>query len=201
MGIFDKFKIKVNGLSSTFPINLDQISTKLWQKINIEWDFEDPLLLFCLMSDRSYEEICNQKIEDVSYENIIKLTRWFFRYVIIDEEGNKCLGFPNVPTPTQILGVDVPKLEGKKTSTMSQVTVGQAFLNDKIYSKNKNIQTSIAVLVANVLQPIIDKEKWSAEKVYELEKRIENLPITETFPLAVFFCTKFQNFVIYGLQY
>ena len=202
MGIFDKLKIKINGVNSSFPINLDQVSTNLWQKINKNWDFEDPLLLFCIITGKDYKEVCNQKVEQKSFETIVKVTNWLYRYVIIDEKGKKVFGFPEIPIPSQILGIEVPKLVGEKTSTMSKITMGQVFLNNKVYSDTDNIQTKISLLVANVMQPLQnDKNEWDSAKVYELEKQILNLPITQTFPLAVFFCEKFPNFVMRGLKY
>jgi len=98
---------------------------------------------------------------------------------------------------------DVPKkevtFEGKTLKFPKKLDFtrfGQKAMVKNLLQNNEKIETIIAEVFAIYAQPIVDG-KFISDRIPELTKKVEELPIIEVFPYAVFFFKKLKGLKIH----
>jgi hypothetical protein len=99
--------------------------------------------------------------------------------------------FEKLPIPKTInyKGKEYKGVKDIGLETFGQKIIFQDYLN-KSLEKETNIIQTFPYIVAIYLQPIITESEFNTDKVEELEKEINEMPVTVVIPLATFFLQK-----------
>lgn len=174
------------------PINTDQ-----FQKTVADWDGEDLVKLFSILSGIEYKALSNTH-DFVLEEQLLASTRFVY---------DTAMDFRDAAPPHWI------ELNGKKIRIpvkIGDLSIGQNIHVRQAMEKSKVYEELISFVVAIYLQPLYDGADFDYHRAMELEQDIKKLPIEKTYPLGVFFLRKLTkpgrsilsrlNFLITRLQ-
>lgn len=162
------------------------LATHRFQRLHKEWGFDkpvaerDPFQLFCILNDLPFKKVEPTEENEAAVWSAIK---WYFdtQFDLTTEEVPKVIQIDDKM-------IDLPEnpalLSSGQNIALRQAIDGTTYLNE-----------NIAIALAIYLQPIYDntnrepgkkKVRFEMKRARELEKKIEQLPITVTGPAGFF---------------
>lgn len=157
----------------SIPDGWAAMPTITYMKMAKEWDGKDTVSLFSILSGVSYRALYHSKDRELE-AGLLAATQFIYE----EKPTFKSQGKPDKFT---FRGAEytVPK-------DLTGLSIGQ---NIHVYQRLTGAKTYdelIALALAVYLQPIIDGKDFDLDRALELEKEIERMPITETYPLGFF---------------
>lgn len=161
------------------PVSWETTSTGKFETMASEWDKEDLIKLFSILSGIGYTAINTSTDRDLE-ENLIRCTR----FVFTDSD------FKTAPVPEILTingkDVQIPKNVGS-LSIGQNIHVRQEI--DRIVQlrgEKATYEELISYACAMYLQPLVDEMEFNYERAIALREKIKELPITVTYPIGFF---------------
>jgi len=177
--------VKINGEKKEVPCCYAELTTKQYQRIVSEWDFEKPIedrdffALFNIITDNQFTHFENTPENEVTVWNVV---RW-----IVEEPFQFSKELPKVLVINGKI-IDIPK-------DIRALSIGQNIMLKQTLSKSKVMEANLAEAVAIYIQPLYDGKKFNGERAKELIKEIEQLPAHIVYPIGFFL---FKNVLKHG---
>lgn len=182
----------------TKPIQLPtawwEVSTRVYQNIVKDWDGEDILKLFSILTGIEYKTLAETKdyeLEAALYESVrfIYDSEPYFKAAPIPEylELNQKTFYLPVFSWINNSKRRVPKDIGK-------LSIGQNIHIRQAMDEVKTFDELISLTVAIYMQPIIDGGDFDHDKAMILHEKVLDLPITDTYPVGFFFAKPLMNY-------
>ena len=190
------FKIHSNkGIRElNLPISWETLSTDKFIKIVTDWDGEDLVKLFSILSGMEYKTL-SQTHDFILEEQLLNATRFIY---------DSPMDFKEAPPPHWV------EVGGKKIRIpvkIGSLSIGQNVhvrkAMDKCIADKVGYDRLIGFIVAIYLQPFYELSQAELDKqpAFEglefdfhnamlLEQEVLKMPITKTYPLSVFFLRK-----------
>lgn len=159
------------------PVCWEEVTVAQFQRMALEWDGEDWIKLFSILSGKEYAGIASSK----SYKLESSL------YAAVRFVFEQPFNFERIPMPQFIVingkTVQIPKKIGR-------LSIGQAIQVRKYIESVGDDRAAISRAVAVYLQPLIDGRDFDYERALEIEKAVLSLPIVKIFPVGFFLLKK-----------
>ncbi len=161
------------------PVSWGTTSTGKFETMASDWDKEDLIKLFSILSGIGYSAINTSTDRDLE-ENLIRCTR----FVFTDSD------FKTAPVPEFITinGKDIPIPKNVGALSIGQnIHVRQEI--DRIVQlrgEGATYEELISYACALYLQPLVDEMEFNYERALILREEIKKLPITTTYPIGFF---------------
>ena len=156
------------------PPKTNQCTTAQYQKLAVDWDGEDLVKLFSILSGMEYKALANTH-DFILEEQLLAATRFIY---------NDFQDFKEASPPHWI------EINGKQIRIPKQIgalSIGQSIHVRQALDKLKVYEELIAFVVAIYLQPLYDGTEFDFHRAMELEQDVLKLPIAKTYPLGIFF--------------
>lgn len=179
--------IRVNGKTYKCPTSWFDTTTGQYQRIKSVKE-PDILKLFCVLIGCDFDEIASSRLPSV------ERAMWdVAKYVLTEPEY-----FRSMPIPDSIR---IDGVRYKIPKKIDNLTIQQnMIIRQALAQPDVSLEQLISLAMATFIQPIIDG-KFDVEKSRELEKRIQEMPIDETFPIGFFLLNRALTFGRVGLRY
>lgn len=176
------------------PISWETLSTGQFINMATDWDGEDLVKLFSILSGIEYKTL--EKTHDfILEEQLLNATKFVY---------DSPMDFKDAPPPHW---VEVGKKKIRIPVKVGSLSIGQSIhvrkAMDKCIADKVGYDRLIAFIVAIYLQPFyeLSQEELDKQPAFEglsfdfhnamlLEEEVLKMPITKTFPLAAFFLRK-----------
>jgi hypothetical protein len=179
--------LDVNNYRLECPVCWEETTTAQYQRVKAVKD-ADLVKIFCALLNLKVDEV-----EQASASEIETVIYQVASYLFNSEEY-----FRAYPVPDYFsIGkhkVIVPK-------KIESLTVAQTMYLRQQFKDGDYLEQYISIAIAVYLQPLIDGDKFHVERALELEKRIAELPIEDTFPLGFFLLNRLNRFGRNGFRY
>lgn len=170
--------LKVNGNKIRIPGCKEEVSTGIYQRIIRDWSEQlklspekrDYFKLFSIMAGIEPKGFDLPLDKQVTLENAI---RWF-----IDDPFSLSNEVPKVLSVGKKIIV-IPK-------DIGALGIGQNIFMRQQIEKSKYLEENISIAVATYLQPTFSGGKFDIDKVMELDKIIQEIPVYLTYPIGFF---------------
>lgn len=163
------------------PESWEEVTVEMFIRIVKEWDGEDWIKLFSILTKQDYDGIFNSK--DGNLEG--KLYR-VIEFVLVKFD------FEALKPPSFIMfnsrQVEIPKNIGR-------LSIGQTIQARKSLEGIEDIREGISIVTAIYLQPLIDKSKYDHLRAIEVEQEVLQMSIVHVFPVGFFLLKKLN---VYG---
>ena len=164
------------------PENWEETSVDQFQRIVKDWDGEDWIQLFSILSGVEANDIetsTDHKLETALYQCIqfVFAKSELEDLPIPDEITLRPIWFSDSP-----LVCDVVKIPRK----IGRLTIGQAIQARKLLEETRDIREAISSVTAIYFQPLIDKAPFDMMRAIEIEQVILKMPITKIYPIGFF---------------
>jgi hypothetical protein len=161
------------------PESWQEVTTEKFIRIIKEWDGEDWIKLFSILSDQDYDGISqskDSKLEGTLYQAI--------EFVLSNFD------FEKLEVPSFLMfnnrQVQIPKNIGR-------LSIGQSIQARKSLEGLSDIREGISMITAIYLQPLIDKENYDHLRAIEIEQDILKMPIIHIFPIGFFLLRELER--------
>lgn len=162
------------------PESWKETSTDQFQRIVRDWDGEDWILLFSIISGLNVDHVRESK--DGKLESTFYMC---IRYVFED-----MVKWEELPVPKSIVfmsrAIPIPQNIGR-------LSIGQAIQARKSLEGVKDTRECLSIITAIYLQPLIDGAKFDHVRAIEIEQDLLLMPITDIFPIGFFLLRQLQN--------
>jgi len=177
---------KVNGNKIRVPGCKEEVSTAVYQRIFKDWadqlqilepEKRDYFRLFCIFANIEAKGFDLPIEKQLTLEGAIQ---WYIEDPFI-------------------LSKELPKVlsVGKKImmipSNIGALGIGQNIFMRQQIEKSKYLEENISIAVATYLQPSFYGCKFDSDKVMELDKLIQELPIHLTYPIGFFLANRAEK--------
>jgi hypothetical protein len=160
----------------------DTTSTDQFQKLATEWDGEDLIKLFSILSGKEYKAIENTQ-DSILEAGLLKATSFVYEHPMNFKDSK-------MPHWIEIKGKNV-----RIPVRLGDLTIGQNIHVRQALDKSKKYEELISFVCAIYLQPHYDGQKeFDFHRAMEIEQDILKLPITQTYPIAAFFLRKLTKY-------
>jgi len=157
-------------------------TTEQFQKMAIDWDGEDLVKLFSIISGMEYKALANTH-DFALEEQLLSATKFVY---------NEPMNFKDDQIPTHI------DLNGKQVripKSVGDLSIGQNIHVRQAIEKAKCPEELISFVTAIYLQTLYDEtQDFDYHRAMELEQDILKLPITQTYPIGIFFLKKLTGY-------
>jgi hypothetical protein len=164
------------------PESWSETSVDQFQRIVKEWDGQDWIKLFSILSGVEANDIetsTDHKLETALYQCI--------QFVFAKSELED-LPIPNEITLRPIWYSDAPLVCDvvKIPRKIGRMTIGQAIQARKLLEETRDIREAISSVTAIYFQPLIDRTPFDMMRAIEIEQVILKMPITKIYPIGFF---------------
>lgn len=172
------------------PERWDEVSVDQFQRIIREWDGQDWLQIFSILSGLNVNDIrtsTDHKLETALYQCIqFVFAKSELEDLPIPEEMTlRPIWLSDAPLVCDV--VKIPKKIGK-------LTIGQAIQARKLLEGTKDIRECISSVTAIYFQPLIDKTDFDFLRAMEIEQVIAKMPITKIYPIGFFLVRRLNEY-------
>lgn len=157
----------------TLPNCWYELPTGTYQRIMKEWDKKDIVQLFSIISGKEYKVLHDTKdphLEQKLYDSTAFLYEEKPAFKDADLDNYFMYGDQAIPI--------------RKDATM--LSIGQSVIVRQRLDEASSYDELISIAVAVYIQPFIDQSDFDPFKAFDLEEKIKEMPITETYPLGFF---------------
>lgn len=166
--------IKLNGKRHEIAESWESLKTKHYCRYMDEWDQDKPIQdrdffkLFCILSDTDFKQFHANADNEVA---IWSCVRWLIE-----------TPFPDLQVPKTL------EINGKLVSIPDDIglkSIGQN-IHLRTEIQNKPVEACISIAAAIFLQPEYDGGKFDIHKAKELKAVLDEMPITQIYPIGFF---------------
>lgn len=157
----------------TLPNCWSELPTGVYQRIMKEWDKKDIVQLFSILSGKDYKVLHDTKDPDLEQ-------RLYDSIQFLYESEPK---FKEAELPKFFI-FDKHYIPIQKDATA--LTIGQSVIVRQRLDEASSYDELISIAIAVYIQPLADRSEFDPFKAFDLEEKIKELPITETYPLGFF---------------
>jgi hypothetical protein len=178
------------------PQRMDELSVDQLQRILREWDGEDWIQLFCILSGMEADAVSESKdgrLEGTLYECIEFIFLKAQWAALVDTKIPDYLELRPIwqkDCPLIVDSIKIPKHIGR-------LSIGQAIQARKSLEDAKSRQLhsmwfydNVSIITAIYLQPLIDNSKFDMLRAIEIEQIILKMPATKIYPIGFFLLRK-----------
>jgi hypothetical protein len=166
----------------------DTTSTDKFQKLATDWDGEDLIKLFSILSGKDYKAIENTH-DPVLELGLLQATRFVY---------DTPMNFKDAPPPHW---VQIKDKTIRIPVRIGDLSIGQNIHVRQALEKSTKPEGLISFVVAIYLQPLYEgdvshgtKAPFDYHRAMELEQDVLKMPITQTYPIAAFFLRKLPKY-------
>lgn len=165
------------------PESWHEVSVDQFQRLVKEWDNEDWVQLFSILTGKEYSGIqtsTDSKLETTLYQTV--------SFALDPNFDWKNLTRPKVLELRPIWAKDVPlpidRIE--IPHSIGRMSIGQNIQARKSLEDMKDLREGISIVTAIYLQPLLDKGPFDMLRVTHYEYIISKMPITKIYPIGFF---------------
>lgn len=160
------------------PRSWHEVTTDTYQKIHSDWDSEDVVKLFAILTGEDYDRLFNYKSKALETALINATT------FITQTDFKK----KDVPREILIDGklIKIPKNVG-------DLSIGQSVLVRQKIEKVKVLEECISYAFSVYIQPLVDRSEFNYERAMQLHERVLAMPITETYSIGFFLLSRLKE--------
>lgn len=149
-------------------------TTDQFQKMATDWNGEDLVKLFSILSGMDYKVLSNTH-DLILEEQLLTATRYVYEEPMDFKEAT-------LPHWIEINGKQI-----RIPAKLGDLSIGQNIHVRQAIDKAKSFEELISFVVAIYLQPLYDESEFDYHRAIELEHDVLKLPITKTYAIGIFF--------------